>query len=166
MHGVHAWVVDHRLNTLDGTPSLGIHILFKELLGLCIGAPALTHPIGAELFFDRGGKILVAHLAERLDGHHRAGRAGGDETLRGSVVLRGGGGVGWSRAHHGSLAVLIIGPFVHGIDEGLDLGLCEQLWADILRAGTSDNIGAHFIGSVVHIDKGRRSHNRGGHAVT
>lgn len=62
VHGVHAWVVDHRLNTLDGTPSLGIHILFKELLGLCIGAPALTHPIGAELFLERGRKIPVAHL--------------------------------------------------------------------------------------------------------
>ncbi len=32
---------------------------------------------------------------------------------------------------------------------------CEQLWVDILRAGFSDDIGVHFIGSVVHIDKGR-----------
>ena len=32
---------------------------------------------------------------------------------------------------------------------------CEQLWADILRAGSSDGIGVHFIGSVVHIDEGR-----------
>jgi uncharacterized protein with ParB-like and HNH nuclease domain len=31
---------------------------------------------------------------------------------------------------------------------------CEQLWADILRAGSSDAIGVHFIGSVVHIDDG------------
>jgi hypothetical protein len=31
---------------------------------------------------------------------------------------------------------------------------CEQLWADILRAGSSDDIGVHFIGSVVHIDDG------------
>ena len=31
---------------------------------------------------------------------------------------------------------------------------CEQLWADILRAGSSENIGVHFIGSVVHIDDG------------
>jgi uncharacterized protein with ParB-like and HNH nuclease domain len=29
---------------------------------------------------------------------------------------------------------------------------CEQLWADILRAGSSEDIGVHFIGSVVHID--------------
>jgi uncharacterized protein with ParB-like and HNH nuclease domain/predicted transport protein len=31
---------------------------------------------------------------------------------------------------------------------------CQQLWADILRAGASDEIGVHFIGSVVHIDEG------------
>ena len=31
---------------------------------------------------------------------------------------------------------------------------CQQLWEDILRAGTSDEIGVHFIGSVVHIDEG------------
>ena len=31
---------------------------------------------------------------------------------------------------------------------------CAQLWADILRTGVSDQIGVHFIGSVVHIDEG------------
>jgi uncharacterized protein with ParB-like and HNH nuclease domain/predicted transport protein len=31
---------------------------------------------------------------------------------------------------------------------------CLQLWADILRAGYSDDIGIHFIGSVVHVDDG------------
>ena len=31
---------------------------------------------------------------------------------------------------------------------------CQQLWADILRAGSSEEIGVHFIGSVVHIDEG------------
>jgi uncharacterized protein with ParB-like and HNH nuclease domain/predicted transport protein len=31
---------------------------------------------------------------------------------------------------------------------------CQQLWADILRAGSSSDIGVHFIGSVVHIDDG------------
>jgi uncharacterized protein with ParB-like and HNH nuclease domain/predicted transport protein len=31
---------------------------------------------------------------------------------------------------------------------------CQQLWADILRAGFTDEIGVHFIGSVVHIDEG------------
>jgi len=31
---------------------------------------------------------------------------------------------------------------------------CQQLWDDILRAGTTDEIGVHFIGSVVHIDEG------------
>ncbi len=30
----------------------------------------------------------------------------------------------------------------------------EQLWADIIRAGSTDEMGAHFIGSVVHIDDG------------
>jgi uncharacterized protein with ParB-like and HNH nuclease domain len=30
----------------------------------------------------------------------------------------------------------------------------EQLWSDILRAGSSDEIDVHFIGSVVHIDDG------------
>jgi hypothetical protein len=31
---------------------------------------------------------------------------------------------------------------------------CKQLRADILRAGSTDEIGVHFIGSVVHIDEG------------
>jgi uncharacterized protein with ParB-like and HNH nuclease domain len=31
---------------------------------------------------------------------------------------------------------------------------CQQLWADILRVGSADEIGVHFIGSVVHIDEG------------
>ena len=30
---------------------------------------------------------------------------------------------------------------------------CKQLWADILRTGASEEIGVHFIGSVVHIDE-------------
>lgn len=30
---------------------------------------------------------------------------------------------------------------------------CEQLWQDILRAGSSDSINAHFVGSVVHIQQ-------------
>ena len=29
---------------------------------------------------------------------------------------------------------------------------CQQRWADILRAGATEGIGVHFIGSVVHID--------------
>jgi uncharacterized protein with ParB-like and HNH nuclease domain len=31
---------------------------------------------------------------------------------------------------------------------------CQQLWADIHHAGFTDEIGVHFIGSVVHIDAG------------
>jgi uncharacterized protein with ParB-like and HNH nuclease domain len=31
---------------------------------------------------------------------------------------------------------------------------CQQLWADILRAGASEVIGVHFIGSVVHSHQG------------
>jgi len=31
---------------------------------------------------------------------------------------------------------------------------CRQLWNDILRAGTNDEISAHFIGSVVYVEKG------------
>lgn len=31
---------------------------------------------------------------------------------------------------------------------------CRQLWDDILRAGSSKDISAHFIGSVVYIEKG------------
>ena len=31
---------------------------------------------------------------------------------------------------------------------------CQQLWSDILRTGVTDEIGVHFIGSVVHIDEG------------
>ena len=31
---------------------------------------------------------------------------------------------------------------------------CRQLWDDILRAGQSEEITAHFIGSVVYVEKG------------
>jgi uncharacterized protein with ParB-like and HNH nuclease domain/predicted transport protein len=31
---------------------------------------------------------------------------------------------------------------------------CRQLWDDILRAGTSDSIGVHFIGSIVYVEQG------------
>ena len=30
---------------------------------------------------------------------------------------------------------------------------CRQLWADLLRAGRSDKINAHFIGSIVYIER-------------
>src|SRR5512134_768813 len=31
---------------------------------------------------------------------------------------------------------------------------CLQLWNDILRTGSNDSISAHFIGSIVYIEKG------------
>ncbi|MCC5882524.1 MAG: DUF262 domain-containing protein [Halomonas sp.] len=31
---------------------------------------------------------------------------------------------------------------------------CQQLWDDVLRAGSDDNVGGHFIGSVVYIEQG------------
>jgi uncharacterized protein with ParB-like and HNH nuclease domain/predicted transport protein len=31
---------------------------------------------------------------------------------------------------------------------------CRQLWDDILRAGRSDGVSAHFIGSIVYVEKG------------
>ena len=31
---------------------------------------------------------------------------------------------------------------------------CEQLWSDILKTGTEEDIPAHFIGSIVYIEKG------------
>ena len=31
---------------------------------------------------------------------------------------------------------------------------CRQLWDDILRAGSSDAIGVHFIGSIVYVEQG------------
>jgi len=31
---------------------------------------------------------------------------------------------------------------------------CRQIWDDIIRCGNSDNISAHFIGSVVYVEKG------------
>ena len=30
---------------------------------------------------------------------------------------------------------------------------CEQIWQDIVRAGSSDTIGAHFTGSIVYVEK-------------
>ncbi|ENV2994459.1 DUF262 domain-containing protein, partial [Vibrio vulnificus] len=35
---------------------------------------------------------------------------------------------------------------------------CEQLWKDIVRAGTTD-LEAHFIGSVVYVERGLYSHS-------
>lgn len=32
---------------------------------------------------------------------------------------------------------------------------CKTLWDDVVRAGGSDRVGAHFIGSIVHISKGQ-----------
>ena len=38
---------------------------------------------------------------------------------------------------------------------------CRQLWDDILRAGSSDTIAVHFIGSIVYVEQGfRRSRTR------
>ena len=31
---------------------------------------------------------------------------------------------------------------------------CRQLWDDILRTGSNDDVSAHFIGSIVYIEKG------------
>ena len=31
---------------------------------------------------------------------------------------------------------------------------CRQLWDDIMRTGANDNVSAHFIGSIVYIEKG------------
>src|SRR5215218_2912130 len=31
---------------------------------------------------------------------------------------------------------------------------CLQLWSDILRAGRDEDINAHFVGSVVYVEKG------------
>ena len=31
---------------------------------------------------------------------------------------------------------------------------CSQLWDDVLRAGRNDNISAHFVGSIVYVEKG------------
>ncbi len=31
---------------------------------------------------------------------------------------------------------------------------CQQLWDDILRAGSSDDVAVHFIGSIVYIEQG------------
>src|SRR4051794_16468631 len=31
---------------------------------------------------------------------------------------------------------------------------CRQLWDDILRTGSNDGIAAHFVGSIVYIEKG------------
>ncbi len=34
-----------------------------------------------------------------------------------------------------------------------DLAECDQLWKDIVRAGSTDAIGAHFTGSIVYVEK-------------
>ena len=31
---------------------------------------------------------------------------------------------------------------------------CRQLWDDILRAGRNDGVSAHFVGSIVYVEKG------------
>ena len=34
-----------------------------------------------------------------------------------------------------------------------DLAECEQLWRDIVRAGSNEKIGAHFTGSIVYVER-------------
>src|SRR3954454_4656501 len=34
-----------------------------------------------------------------------------------------------------------------------ELAECEQLWKDIVRAGSTGAIGAHFTGSIVYVEK-------------
>lgn len=36
---------------------------------------------------------------------------------------------------------------------------CEQLWKDIVRSGSDENVNGHFIGSIVYIEKGLYSHS-------
>ncbi|GAL12523.1 hypothetical protein JCM19233_3515 [Vibrio astriarenae] len=36
---------------------------------------------------------------------------------------------------------------------------CHQLWKDIVRAGSSDELEAHFVGSVVYIERGLYTHS-------
>src|SRR5450759_3797366 len=31
---------------------------------------------------------------------------------------------------------------------------CRQLWDDIIRTGSNDAVSAHFVGSIVYIEKG------------
>ena len=31
---------------------------------------------------------------------------------------------------------------------------CRQLWDDIIRTGRNDNVSAHFVGSIVYVEKG------------
>ena len=31
---------------------------------------------------------------------------------------------------------------------------CRQLWTDLLRAGGDEQLNAHFLGSIVHVEKG------------
>lgn len=31
---------------------------------------------------------------------------------------------------------------------------CQQLWDDIIRAGKNDKVPAHFVGSIVYVEKG------------
>ena len=37
---------------------------------------------------------------------------------------------------------------------------CRQLWDDILRTGRNDAIAAHFVGSIVYVEKGLYSVSR------
>lgn len=36
---------------------------------------------------------------------------------------------------------------------------CEQLWSDIVRAGSNPSVTGHFVGSVVYVEKGLYSHS-------
>ena len=31
---------------------------------------------------------------------------------------------------------------------------CNQLWADVIRAGSNEQVNAHFIGSIVYVERG------------
>jgi hypothetical protein len=89
-----ALVVDHCLHTLDRPLGFRIHPQLIEVFGLCICAPAAMHPIGAELFFDRGGKILVALLMEGFHSAKGPGSGCGGQGNAGGVGFKAGCQVG------------------------------------------------------------------------
>src|SRR4029079_18334498 len=31
---------------------------------------------------------------------------------------------------------------------------CRQLWDDVVRSGSNDNVSVHFVGSIVYIERG------------
>src|SRR5660397_179737 len=90
-------------------------------------------PAAAPAYFRRGGRVGAGHRRSRGGGHMKATEAKFLDFIKKSPQF-----------------VIPIYQRTYSWTERE----CRQLWDDIMRTGTNDAIEAHFVGSIVYIEKG------------